>query len=280
MDSGKRGDVQNRLCQAASNCRSALEHLAQAYEAQNDLTKAEAAWTEALALSEQQLTECQDRAKAALVSAGYLSNLGRLAQRRKRTDEARRCLEKALGHLEPILAAKPGPNDERIMLGQRYWYLTSLCLEIGETAQADATCRKAMAIFDALALAHAKDPYYRQELGFSHRLLGDVHRQAGRTKDAEQSYRTALKIYVKLTEEKPNSFFFAQEVGFTHWKLGWLYEARNELDKAEAAFRQGLAVYQRAAKRFPDQAELRARAIAAERLLSAVLKKQGKVENK
>jgi len=116
---------------------------------------------------------------------------------------------------------------------------------LGDTAGAMESYRKALKIREALAAADPRNPQARRELAQSHRRIGW---QMGTTEfDAgREHFRQAIAIYTQLVTEQPGDTETRVGLASAHNELGLILEGRNDLAGALENERRALALLEAA----------------------------------
>jgi hypothetical protein len=104
-------------------------------------------------------------------------------------------------------------------LGHSQWALARALAGAGRGEQAQAVMREALQTFEEAAHAFPAEPFPRQEVAFSHRLIGDLVEDTRQIDEAERQYRAAIAGYAALKSEVPGNTFFHQEEAYTRWML-------------------------------------------------------------
>jgi len=111
--------------------------------------------------------------------------------------------------------------------------------------------RQAIDQFDALAHAHPRNPYYRQQLAYAHHwtaetlrgwLEGEQKPSQYTSADAEKEYDIALSLQQELHREVPANLDYPQELARTYYNRGILRYDRKAYDLTDGDFRQAIAL--------------------------------------
>src|SRR5262249_23083605 len=129
---------------------------------------------------------------------GTLNNLATLLMERGELQEARRLLERAVGHQQAARRLAPEHVAIRVFLGNHYMMLAQVCGDWQEPAAAERAYREALPIWEKLTAESPRQPDHQRALDLTLNGLGLLLQKGGRGVEAEAVYRRALPIREKL----------------------------------------------------------------------------------
>jgi non-specific serine/threonine protein kinase/serine/threonine-protein kinase len=133
---------------------------------------------------------------------------------------------------------------------------------LGDTAGAVESYRKALVIAEALVVTHPTDSQARRSLALIYEKTSDLQAWTGNVRGAVESGRRALTLFQTLAEADPTNLRARQSVAISHIKLGDILgnpNFPNIGDRAEALghYRQSLTIWQAVAASDPTDATTR-----------------------
>lgn len=158
------------------------------------------------------------------------------------TDAGQKAMaQQSFGEVQQLLFAVCGDAAEvkslKAPLGHVLWRLGEAWLNQDRLQNAWEVQLKALQLFESLAAAEPKVPYFRQEQAFTHRHLANVAEREGREQVADQHLKQAILFYDALGVEFPENRFYRGESGFCYWLIGLRAERAGRWSDAAAAFR-------------------------------------------
>jgi eukaryotic-like serine/threonine-protein kinase len=238
-----------------------LGALASFYQGADRIADAEGAFRSALEIHRRLIAEkpFPTGVPARLVYAACdLANMLRKTDRSRDAAElcrqvAQECRSAVAGEKQMFNA--PNANRDYWELAGSLESLARLLNELGETQEAETTCRDANAIWQK-RVADIGSEDDRFHLAVNHDTLGWFLKQHGRTNEAVDAYRAARDIWQKLVAEFNNEDR-RQHLAWTNEALGELADAAGRLDDAATAYREAAEVWEKLATDFPQSAAYR-----------------------
>ncbi len=134
---------------------------------------------------------------------------------------------------DPALVQKTG--RAQLQLGE-------LQRRLGHPAEANASCRAALALFEKLVKTSPRNPRYRADLARAHNELGRSLFDTGRMAEAETTYRQSLTLWQKLATDSPDTPGYHSGLADAYLDLSRLFQATGRLPEAEATLRKAKAI--------------------------------------
>jgi eukaryotic-like serine/threonine-protein kinase len=130
---------------------------------------------------------------------------------------------------------------------------------LGDTAGAMESYRKALKIREALAAADPRNPQARRELAQGHRRIGWQLMGTTEFDASREHFRQAIAIYTQLVTEQPGDTETRVGLASAHNELGMILEGRNDLAGALENQRRALALLEAAPAETRGSPEFRRR---------------------
>ena len=142
----------------------------------------------------------------------------------------------------------------RAEVGHSLWQLADALgqTQTSQPAKVEQVLDDALATFERAAHDYPDEPFYRQELAYTHRKLGWFLQRARRFPEAETHLRAAIEIYTALARPDTANSFMAQEAAYTGFFWGEHLRRSGRVKEAAAEYRQTAAMAQTSASRFPQ----------------------------
>lgn len=144
---------------------------------------------------------------------------------------------------DALVAAFPRMPQYRQGLGHALWGLGAALARGGRPDEALACRHRALEVFTGLAKDHPTEPFYRQEMAFSHRELASHHWKKQPQKAAEH-FRKAVDLYEGLAAEHPGAARYRYEAIYASWLLGRVLLEGTNRQEAERPLRVAAAGYE------------------------------------
>jgi serine/threonine-protein kinase len=160
-------------------------------------------------------------------------------------------LEKTLKRWQ-ALADRAGDDERsRAVRAEGHFRVALLRHRLGQSDEAIAGYRQALALREKLADEFPDVPEYRKDLAYTHANLGILLRPRGTYEESARHSRRALAILQKLADDFPAVHDYRRELGGSHNNLGLLLTVRNEITEAAEQFRKALAIREKLVKDYP-----------------------------
>lgn len=146
-------------------------------------------------------------------------------------------LRKAAEIFETLVRATPRNRDLRVQLADCYQSLGDLqghsgLQNLGDRAGALQSYRKAMAVFDAMAVEDSSDQKARGGAAVMRIRIGDMQREQGDLDAAEENYHAALERAESLATADPQNDRFRRILALSHRELADLENQRGNFKQA------------------------------------------------
>jgi tetratricopeptide (TPR) repeat protein len=189
--------------------------------------------------------------------------------------------EKLLGDaLEFYQALSRQENDDpemRYETGRAFRRLGNLKAWQGQTEQAEACLRQAVALLDQLCRDCPRVKAYRGELASGQKHLGEVLCNLERNVAAEQALTLARDLLRELVAEDPDDPDVQVELASTTNSLGILLtQMGGRQREEEEAYREAVRLVDELSRRFPREPEHRFRLAAARNNLAELMQHTGR----
>ena len=146
---------------------------------------------------------------------------------------------------------------------------------LGDTAGATASYRKAVAILEASVAADPAARQARRDLSVSYIKLGDMALQSGDAAGALSSYSNALGASEKLRETAPAEPDIRRIVALSHHKVGNALSANGDVTRSLEHHRKALALRQALLTDLPADARAKREVAISYARISRLLRGQG-----
>lgn len=167
---------------------------------------------------------------------------GLLARQRQLGPNEQAYLRKVVSFFDQ-LAREYGDNLEAWKVqGDGYWLVGRIRVTLGETVEAEAAYRDALAARMRLLTEFPDDPTYRLAVAECQVEVGKRVATLGRFPEAESFFRDAIAILARLASDGPNNLKVSSLLVHSHDRLGLLLMYTGRLPEAEAEFREAIAV--------------------------------------
>lgn len=153
---------------------------------------------------------------------------------------------------EPVWASGTAPEELGFALGRSLCSLAELYEEAGRQAEAEATLRKALAIFEALARAHPDYVGVASRLAQALTGLGWLLDVQERVTEAEDCFREALEVRERLWAEHPDQPALGDGLAVTLAALAGLHHDLGRDSEAEACHLRALQIREALHKSHPQ----------------------------
>jgi len=146
-------------------------------------------------------------------------------------------LRKAAEIFETLVRATPRNRDLRVQLADCYQSLGDLqghsgLQNLGDRAGALQSYRKAIAVFDAMAVEDSSDQKARGGAAVMRIRIGDMQREQGDLDAAEENYHAALERAESLATADPQNDRFRRILALSHRELADLENQRGNFKQA------------------------------------------------
>ncbi|QEL20888.1 serine/threonine-protein kinase [Limnoglobus roseus] len=174
-----------------------------------------------------------------------------LDTQRPLTDEQKNILAQLLAHFEKLAQEPPGDEASRFRAGRAAMRVGHIQTRLGRKVDAEATDRRAVAAFAALAADYPGNPTHHRNLAGCHNNLGSRLKASGQFEAALEQFKTALVIQTRLAADHPKESEYRLDLGMSHHNLGLAYMARSARE-AEVHYREAITIRKKLADQFPD----------------------------
>jgi serine/threonine protein kinase/tetratricopeptide (TPR) repeat protein len=169
------------------------------------------------------------------------------------TDRHREFLKKVLAQHEALATAKADDPEGRQGQAEGYFLVGLIRHRLGQTKEAEAAYRDAVAIQKTLSDEDPNRPEFRYDLALSYNNLATLLRDTGRPEEAEIASRTGLALRQQLVADFPDRPSYRHELAGSHINLGHLLNDTGRPKEAETAYREAMAIGKQLATEFPRQ---------------------------
>ena len=146
---------------------------------------------------------------------------------------------------------------------------------LGDTAGAMASYRKAAAIHEAVAAAHPGDVQARRDLALSHIKIGDMSAQTGDAAAALASYRQSLSVAQAALDSDATNAASRRSLAQASHKVGNALTAAGDVEGAIEHHRRALALRESLAAETPTNVRARREVSISHERLSKLLRRKG-----
>ncbi|HKF42345.1 MAG TPA: protein kinase [Thermoanaerobaculia bacterium] len=146
---------------------------------------------------------------------------------------------------------------------------------LGDTAGALRSYRKALAIREALVAGQPENADLRAELAAACTALGSVQAGAGDYEGGIASHRRALRIREELLSARPNDANRRKDVAISYFHIGDHYIDRGDFRPALESHRKALATFEGLLGEEPSNVDRQHNAALARKKVGAILEKLG-----
>jgi non-specific serine/threonine protein kinase/serine/threonine-protein kinase len=128
---------------------------------------------------------------------------------------------------------------------------------LGDTAGAIESYRKALAIRQALSAAEPASTDVRRDLAISYGRMGEMQEQTGDIPGALESQRRSLEVREGLLSQEPANMQASRDLSRSYESIGDLLDKTNDAAGALANYRKSLAILESLSTTAPGDAQLR-----------------------
>jgi serine/threonine-protein kinase len=235
--------------------------LGRLYRRTDELTKAEAAYQQALAIWTKLVRECPrpdfDRYRAELARSQF--GLASVSHAGRRLQKAQEFYELAQRTREQLLADHPGVPAYKRDVAVTHSNLALVYAALGKEApKAKAAYDAAVAKQEELVRDFPRVSQYQNDLARSHFERGDFFFASGNRDEAEAEYKRSLAAWAELAHNHPTVKDFRINLAEAHAALAATYAANpKRAREAEDACRKAIELKQKLADDDPENASLR-----------------------
>jgi serine/threonine protein kinase/Flp pilus assembly protein TadD len=204
-------------------------------------------------------------------------------------DDGKAFLRKVLGFYDAFTRDLGETAEDRGYRAWGYFLVGRLRAILGETEEAEAAERQAIALLEKLVKELPNDPVYRRVLAYSHGQLGISLYDQGKYEGAEAAYRRSRDLLEELVAEPPHVSMDRESLAVTYYNLdrgnlaldyfnlGRLFHGDLEkLAEAEECYRKALALYEKLAEESPKERRFRAYLAISQSELGGLLRDLGR----
>jgi serine/threonine protein kinase/tetratricopeptide (TPR) repeat protein len=168
-------------------------------------------------------------------------------------DEGFRVLHQAQNIYEKLIRAAPDDAELQSGLALTYDRLGTSYVETSQAAKALAFHRKALTIWQRLAVSDRK---LRRDLAASAINIGYCHTLAGQASQALESLETAREILAQLSSENPTDINLLSELRRLYINIGYVHQSvAGKYPEALDAYQQSRQILERLARDHPAVAD-------------------------
>jgi non-specific serine/threonine protein kinase/serine/threonine-protein kinase len=189
-------------------------------------------------------------------------------------------VRKALEYLDGLAQEASGDAALQIELAEAYQRIGDVqgnhnFANLGDTAAALASYRKASSIHEALVASRPRSADAHRALAVGYIKIGDMLAQAGHTADAAQTYERALAVAETAYRLDSRSLEARRNLAFSHHKVGNALMATGDLPRALQHHSSALALRDAIAGDAPADVRARREVSISEERVAKVLRRSG-----
>ena len=180
-------------------------------------------------------------------------------------DYQREILEKALEFYEGFALPQDRERETRFEAAMASLRSGAIRFRLGDSAAADAFCRRGVALLAALVSERPADSQYREALAQVHEQLSDVAYSRSDYDESVRELKEALTLWEALTHSSPRAGKHRSALARARAKLGSMLlimpnspSRGQRIEEAKAEFRQALETADQLVREDPEVAEYRA----------------------
>jgi tetratricopeptide (TPR) repeat protein len=223
-----------------------------------ELTEAEPAYAEALALLKQLAVDFPERPEFRQQLARTHDNLGLLLRDTGRLREAETAHGEAIAIQKQLAADLPARADIRKDLATSHYNLGYLLSRFpSRLKETEAAYAESLALRKQLAADFPTRPDFRWRLAATHNDLGSLFLNTGRLTEAEAAYGEAFALCKQLAADFPTRPEYRRALAATHGDLGLVLRTTRRFKEAETAHRNALVIQKQLAADFPAGPDFR-----------------------
>jgi tetratricopeptide (TPR) repeat protein len=227
-----------------------------AYERQQQLDRAEAAYREVLAIGTGEGGAHLPAAERQLAAVRGSINLGKLLGLRRHWGEAEAAYREAARISQRLVDDRLQLPESRHGLAIAWNNLGDLYRLLGRSGEAEKALHKAVAVWGQALQDARNDLLARGELARSLTNLGDLYGVTRRLAEAEAAYQKASPVATEAARASPAVLEFQTRVGWLHARLGACCQLTGRWARAESLYREALTGFERLARDHPGNLSL------------------------
>jgi serine/threonine protein kinase/tetratricopeptide (TPR) repeat protein len=174
------------------------------------------------------------------------------------------------------LRGEPGPAQEaRAKAAETEFLVASVSALTDLVPDAEASYRRAIELYEALASEFQSEGEYRIGLARSYFYLADLLRDRGEREEAKAAYRQAIDLLEKVSAVSPDEAAYRRELADAYNDLGAVLRDGREYAKAEKALREAVTLGEKVVAQEPDSPQHRIDLAASYQNLGNAVRDQG-----
>ncbi len=185
-------------------------------------------------------------------------------------------VNKGLEYLDSLAREAAGDVTLQRELAKAYDKLGDLqgrlnASNLGDTAGARDSYRKALAMREALAAAHPMDAEIQLDLALSYDRQGEMRWASGDPAGAAESHQKAVRIGEALSAKSPDDMAVRKRLGISSSQLGRMLAAKGDFAGGLTSVRKGLAVLETLAAATPSDVAAQSRVATVQDMVGEIL---------
>jgi tetratricopeptide (TPR) repeat protein/tRNA A-37 threonylcarbamoyl transferase component Bud32 len=177
---------------------------------------------------------------------GWLNQPGMQAQRRE-------VLEELLQYYREFVQQRRDDPRGLEELASAYFNIGRIVEDTGDKAQALASYREALQLFEALAAAEPGNKYFVRRAMQCHDRIGEMLWNTGRSQEALASYEQSLRLLEQAGPDTPNEVLYRRNLGAAYGSLANMHMLLRHSAEARAYYEKALRLQEQlVAEHAPD----------------------------
>jgi serine/threonine protein kinase len=219
-----------------------------------------------------------ERARQAIETVASDSAIEPLTRQQELRPEQKEFLDKMIQYYAESTREAAATEQERARQARAFFRMGSMNQILGRSQDSETAYRRAVALFQQLAVDFPKQPEYWRQLGWSYSNLGSLLEKANRLTEAESANADALAIYKQLAADYPNRPEFRGGLAGTLNNRGNLLVDTGRPKEAETAYSEALAIRKKLVSEFPSEPIFRRALAMSHNNMGWVLQSTGRLK--
>jgi tetratricopeptide (TPR) repeat protein len=194
-----------------------------------------------------------ERARQAIETVASETAIEHLTRQQEMRPEQKEFLDKVIQYYAESTQEAAATEQERARQARAYFRVGGMNHILGRSQDSETAYRRAVALFQQLAVDFPKQPEHWRQLGRSYANLSSLLEKTNRLTEAESANADALAIFKQLAAGYPNRPEFRGGLAGNFNNRGNLFIETGRPKEAEAAYAEALAIRKKLVSEFPTE---------------------------